>query len=370
MIFPQFITITSDEHVAFSHLSVLEYLTCERVNVAFRVQESAAHLLMLDSCLSYIPTAVEQSDDTSNKTNEFYLLKYACDFWPAHARATFTNKVPTSHTDELFCNLFANQGLAYVQHLKIATFPERLYEYGDFASPAWFMSYHDLSRGLELLYKGTGNDMMDPGLNEIFRGYTALHFSSIAGWDEVSAVLLRLGADFRIKEEQEGATPLHLAVQSANEQIANFLLDAGANPLDIDFDGRNALHRAAWTGQCGIVELVLSRLPSTALEIKDDLGFTALHWAIKSELFHRKYGGDVIKLLMKHGANPETESYAGTRPIVEAYLYNNSDVMRLLKGGGDRTSKALFARLDVRQPFMWLSPDPRQSSSGVQWEHV
>lgn len=193
----------------------------------------------------------------------------------------------TDHTEKLFCKLFPNKGLAYVESLKVVTSQfQRLYEHdGDFASPAWFLSYHNLSQGLEILYKHTDNDMMDIGLDKIYRGYTALHFASIAGFSDVSAILLRKGTDLSIKENEYGATPLHLAVQSANEQIANFLLDAGANIFDIDFDGRNALHRAAWTGQCGIVKLVLSRLPLTALEIKDALGFTALHWAVKAELF-------------------------------------------------------------------------------------
>lgn len=71
--FFQLLIITSENHVVFSHYSVLEYLMCDRVNVKFQVRESAAHLLMLESSLIYILGSVEQSDDTSNRREVLYL---------------------------------------------------------------------------------------------------------------------------------------------------------------------------------------------------------------------------------------------------------------------------------------------------------
>lgn len=283
-IFSQFITITSEEHVAFSHSSVREYLMCDRVKGEFRVQESAAHLLMLESCLSYIPTSVEQAHSyISDNPIDFCLFRYASAFWPVHAKATFTAGVHMNHMEELFCKLFANQGRAYVQSLKVTSYREWLYNHEsddkdydeeddeddgededdededdeddedndyryplhhghDFASPAWLMSFENLSHGLEILFESIGNNMMDLGVDKMFRGHTALHFASLSGVYDVSTILLRNGTDSKIRNEPHGATPLHLAVQSGSKEIVQLLLDAGASPLDIDHDGHQDAH--------------------------------------------------------------------------------------------------------------------------------
>lgn len=75
---------------------------------------------------------------------------------------------------------------------------------------------------------------------------------------EVVNALLAKSADPNIATTDDGSTPLLLAAQAGNEDVAAALLDAGANPnLACTDDNQTALYVAAETGQHAIVVMLL-----------------------------------------------------------------------------------------------------------------
>ncbi|MBV8818864.1 MAG: ankyrin repeat domain-containing protein [Acidobacteriaceae bacterium] len=66
--------------------------------------------------------------------------------------------------------------------------------------------------------------------------------------DENSTAIALLEADRTLIQacDRQGATPLHVAAEEANEEMLRWLLDRRANPKKEDVDGRTALDRAAF----------------------------------------------------------------------------------------------------------------------------
>jgi uncharacterized protein len=75
-------------------------------------------------------------------------------------------------------------------------------------------------------------------------GLTPLLYATRSGCLECARLLLRGGADIN-RPTPEGVTPLMNAIDNNNYEMANFLLDQGANPHISDWWGRTALYLAA-----------------------------------------------------------------------------------------------------------------------------
>ena len=82
---------------------------------------------------------------------------------------------------------------------------------------------------------------------------------------EIMALLLNLGSQVDVRSS-EGATPLMLAVQSANIDTVSFLLDHGADVDALGQHGGTSLHCAAELGHLEVIKVLLDRGASPNLE--------------------------------------------------------------------------------------------------------
>jgi hypothetical protein len=100
----------------------------------------------------------------------------------------------------------------------------------------------------------------DPALADACcaNGLTALHFACFYGQHSVVRTLLACGAQASVRARDEsGATPLHHAVSTGQRDIAELLLEGGAEVDLSDHRGHTALHLAAAEGYLEIVETLL-----------------------------------------------------------------------------------------------------------------
>lgn len=95
-------------------------------------------------------------------------------------------------------------------------------------------------------------------------------------------LLLDFGADPNCRKEYKVGyqTPLILASQNNNFEIAKSLIDFGADPTTKDSSGLNCLHHAAKNGNLEISILLISR--GCDPNIRDDFGNNASYWAKKN----------------------------------------------------------------------------------------
>lgn len=106
------------------------------------------------------------------------------------------------------------------------------------------------------------------------RGETSLHLASRWGYAALVEKLVEAGADVNARTDVDGATPLHMALDS---ETIKYLVRRGAFVNAEDDEGFTALHRAARQGNLERVELLWSL--GASVDARDKGNRTALHSA-------------------------------------------------------------------------------------------
>lgn len=143
------------------------------------------------------------------------------------------------------------------------------------------------------------------------------------------------------------------AIARNDKQEVIRLLDAGVNPDVKDADGRTALMHAVIDGKDELTELLIARRSN--LNAQDGRGFSALHFAAQDyrvkateallhagaavdlrdgfgntplwrAVFNSQGRWEIIKLLLKHGADRQAKNKSGKSPVDLAQTIGNYDV--------------------------------------------
>jgi len=186
-------------------------------------------------------------------------------------------------------------------------------------------------------------------------------FYAVAAGDlaEVKRLVVGCGVDPNVREDDYGATPLHVAAEYGYSEIVEVLLEHGAAPNIREKYGDTPLHYAATFGNSKVVEVLLEH--GADPNARNNYGATSLHYAAAFDypevvkLLHKKDLSDydvtplqgaaefnypeVVKLLLEHGANPNIqENKYGWTPLHVAAKKCHVDVARvLLDHGADPT---------------------------------
>jgi truncated hemoglobin YjbI len=136
------------------------------------------------------------------------------------------------------------------------------------------------------------------------RGQTLLHDAALVGEAELTAVLIRSGADPDAKEG-EGHTPLYRA---STGDVARVLLAAGAT-VDIASGPTRgtALHQAARRGNVSVVEVLLNH--GATIDARDAKGQTPLRRAVNCRQLQ------MVRHLVRHGADLHAADRRGVTPL-------------------------------------------------------
>ncbi|MCJ1463945.1 hypothetical protein MMC07_002555 [Pseudocyphellaria aurata] len=170
-------------------------------------------------------------------------------------------------------------------------------------------------------------------------GYTALHWAVRAGQVTVVQLLLHHGAKIKEKTNEDERTALHQAARSGDEKVmklllnhevkideiddmAQLLLENGADVNSKDMDGSTELHLAAGHGDEEVVKLLLMR--GARIEEKDDNGCTALHCAVKAGQV------TVMQLLLENGATVVGKDCDGTTLLHHAVSFDHESKALLM----------------------------------------
>ena len=153
--------------------------------------------------------------------------------------------------------------------------------------------------------------------------FTVLHSAAANKETDVAQVLIDAGADIDARDN-EGHAPLYFACASGAFDVVKMLVRAGA-----DDGGGTCLTQAA---NCGHTEVVryLVGLPEVDVNRRDDDFKTALHCAVENA--HT----DVVQVLIDAGADPTTSTNYGVNrsPLHTACILETLDMVKMLVRAG------------------------------------
>lgn len=162
---------------------------------------------------------------------------------------------------------------------------------------------------------------------------SALLRIAMNGDRDLVQILLTAGADVDVLES--GGTPLQQACYNGHVDVAEILIQHGADPNKPGWRGQTPLMMATLNGKPEAVRLLLEQ--GADPDLKDSqYGWTALYAAI----FTSQEGGtEAAKLLIQHGADIYIRVKDGDTPILNASRKGLTEVVDLLiKKGVDASS--------------------------------
>ncbi|HEX3684598.1 MAG TPA: ankyrin repeat domain-containing protein [Bryobacteraceae bacterium] len=123
----------------------------------------------------------------------------------------------------------------------------------------------------------------------------------------------------------DGWTPLHLAAFFGHAELANALLDRGADVNARSTNGmkNTPLHAAAAGGKTELIELLLKR--GAHVNARQEGGFAALHSAAQAG------NRDMVAALLAHGADVNLRADNNQSPLDLALLRGRAEVASLLE---------------------------------------
>jgi hypothetical protein len=156
------------------------------------------------------------------------------------------------------------------------------------------------------------NFFFDSIAHYFYRGDTALHMAAAAFHRQIAELLIQHGADCRAKNRR-GAEPLHYAADAnhwdpaAQAATIAYLLAVGADPHTVDRSGVAPLHRAVRTRSVAAVRALLDGGANPRQSNKG--GSTPLHLAVQNtgrggsgSRDAREQQAAIVRLLLERGA--------------------------------------------------------------------
>ena len=313
--------------VQFSHYSVKEYLTSDRLARSSRdvsryhIVLEPAHTILAQACLGVLL----RLDDGVNKNNvgDIPLVKYAAEYWFDHAQF---DKVASRIQDAMeyffdadkphwaaWCRvqLIDKQWLAFDPNSPLDAFPLYYVSLGGF----YDVAEHLVGKHPEQI-DAMGGRMGTP----LVAALGGKHF-------EVAELLHRNGADVNVRDSAKD-TPLRESYRAQVLDIVPWLLNHGADVNAHGNMGLVPLHSAVTYGHASHAQGFRMLIEHNAdIHIRDDYGESPLHNAAS-------YGDrdrvDMMQVLLDHGANPNARDNHNSTPLHHSSQQRGVEGVRLL----------------------------------------
>uniref|UniRef100_A0A8C5P1L4 B cell leukemia/lymphoma 3 n=1 Tax=Jaculus jaculus TaxID=51337 RepID=A0A8C5P1L4_JACJA len=142
------------------------------------------------------------------------------------------------------------------------------------------------------------------------------------------------------RADEDGDTPLHLAVITTLPSMVQLLVTAGASPMALDRHGQTAAHLACEHRSPACLRALLdSAAPGTVdLEARNYEGLTALHVAVNTEC------QEAVLLLLDRGADVDAvDIKSGRSPLIHAVENNSLSMVQLLLLHGANVNAQMYS---------------------------
>ncbi|KAF8486727.1 hypothetical protein F5888DRAFT_1624592 [Russula emetica] len=302
--------------VQFSHFSVKEYLTSERLATSnqdvsrYHITFETAHTILAQACVSVL-LRLDDDDEQDEDDQNAPLAVYGAEYWVRHAQ--FEDVVSRiKGTEDLF-DLDKPYFAAWRRLYNIDIKPP------DGSVFLQFGSYSECGAKIPLYYAalcGFAN------LVEQLIAKHPQHVNAIDGYYRTPAVAALAGRHFQVAQvlhrnessvDPRGfweSTPLHSAAYYGDLEMVQVLLDYGADVNSKNRGRSTPLDYASLNGHrddARVAQLLIAhRADPKTQGVK---GNTPLHYA-------SEYGRiEIVRLLIEHGANVEVKNDYGKTPL-------------------------------------------------------
>jgi ankyrin repeat protein len=301
--------------VQFSHFSVKEYLTSDRLAYSskdvsrYHVLLEPAHTILAQACLGVLL----RLDDSVTRDNAhgIPLVKYGARHWFDHAQ--FENVASRiCDTMEYFFDADKPHWTAWCQvqmvdgrHVLSDQFSSDDGANGAF--PLYYASlggFYDLAEHLVGKHpehiNARGGLVVAPLVAALFRKDF-----------KVAKLLHQYGADVHVRDKYE-RTPLHAACVQGSIDIVEWLLNHGADVDAHGYNGFGPLHRAASEGHLHICQMLIEH--NADIDIRSIFGDTPLQ-TTAGAYFVTHNQVDIMQVLLDHGADPNARDNHGSTAL-------------------------------------------------------
>jgi len=325
-------TVDGSSIVRFSHFSVKEFLTSERLSNTrenlshFYIHPQTAHTTFAEAALSVL-----LGDHADRKgVLESPLAIYAAQQWVYHGKSGKVS--PRMHNA--------------MQYLF------------DRAKPHFsrWVSTFDIDRPFR-------EPMSPPQLATLplLPEVAPLYYATLCGF---CSLVKHIVATFSFDINARGgyhSTSLHAAVTTGNVDIALLLLDHGAKVNTLDDEGWSPLHRASRCGRLDVLELLLEQQADVNIPGNDEQ--TPLYLASQDGKL------EVARVLLRYGAAVDACNKNGRTPLIAASRLGYLALVRLLiqngaamdsqdnKGWTPLQSASYYGHLDIVRELVTCGAD-------------
>ena len=166
---------------------------------------------------------------------------------------------------------------------------------------------------------------ISPGIPLDFTGEGSLHEAALNGKLEKAEALIKANPKLVFNQQSYAEqTPLHLAVEYGNIEVAKLLLVHSAKVEAKAHGGWTPLLNAVFGGNKAVVELLLDH--HADVNVKEDGGRTPLHIAAENGYT------EIAKVLLAHKAEINARNSEGMTPLHVAAAMGTKDMVLLLLG--------------------------------------
>ena len=261
--------------VQFSHFSVKEYLTANRLaepikDVSrYHIRLEAAHTILARACLG----ALLRLDDGIDRDSieNFPLAFYAAQYWATHAR--FENAA-SRIKDGMECLFDAHKS--------------------HFATWLWIYD-QDYWNGRPMPTTRPEKPKAVP-----------LYYAARLGFRDLAEYLIGKHPEHVNTRGGTEVTPMHAAASAGHVDVLSLLLDHGADMDGPGDMGGTPLHHAIRTGELEAGQCLLDR--GADINAQGEHGWTPLHWAAMTRNIQS------VRFLLEHGADVNARDEGGDTP--------------------------------------------------------
>ena len=279
--------VESDESriVQFSHFSVKEYLTSDRLAFSsahislYYVDLQRAHTILAQACMSVLLRSDDRVEEGGTR-NSSPLARYAAQHWVVHAR----DEMVSSRIRKAMEYLFDVDKPCFAAWLELYDIDADAPSGSPFHMLAIRMGrgsplYYAVRCGFQDLVKNLVRK--DPNQVNATGGYFGAPLIAALGWEhfQTAKFLYENGADVNARMS-DGSTPLHIAARNGRVEVIHELVKHGADVAARKNDNTTTLHEAARSGSVEAIRVLLEHGVDANARKNDDT--TTLHEAARS----------------------------------------------------------------------------------------